>query len=124
MVEFFGAALLAEEMEQLARALLEGRVANQGEALEVMMQAILQLPVYLDRIQSARRDLPMVVLPLLNDLRAARGESCSRKPAFSRPISPGAPRRFLASPSSACAPRSCRHCCASCARCCKSHWWA
>ena len=44
MVEFFGAALLAEEMEQLARALLEGRVANQGEALEVMMQAILQLP--------------------------------------------------------------------------------
>ncbi len=74
MVEFFGAALLAEEMEQLARALLDERVANQGEALEVMMQAILQLPAYLDRIQSARRDLPMVVLPLLNDLRAARGE--------------------------------------------------
>lgn len=74
MVEFYGAALLAEEMEQLARALMEGRVANQGEALEVLMQAILQLPVYLDRIQTARRDLPMVVLPLLNDLRAARGE--------------------------------------------------
>ncbi|WP_205895333.1 Hpt domain-containing protein, partial [Metapseudomonas otitidis] len=74
MVEFYGAALLAEEMEQLAQALMEGRVTNQGEALEVLMQAILQLPVYLDRIQSARRDLPMVVLPLLNDLRAARGE--------------------------------------------------
>ncbi|MGQ7959785.1 Hpt domain-containing protein [Pseudomonas sp. SP16.1] len=74
MVEFYGAALLAEEMEQLARALMEGRVTNQGEALEVLMQAILQLPVYLDRIQTARRDLPMVVLPLLNDLRAARGE--------------------------------------------------
>ncbi len=74
MVEFFGAALLAEEMEQLARALLEERVANRAEALEVLMQAILQMPVYLDRIQSARRDLPMVVLPLLNDLRAARGE--------------------------------------------------
>lgn len=74
MVEFYGAALLAEEMEQVAKALMEGRVANQGEALEVLMQAILQLPVYLDRIQTARRDLPMVVLPLLNDLRAARGE--------------------------------------------------
>ena len=74
MVEFYGAALLAEEMEQLAQALLESRVSNQGEALEVLMQAILQLPVYLDRTQSARRDLPMVVLPLLNDLRAARGE--------------------------------------------------
>ncbi|WP_022967315.1 Hpt domain-containing protein [Denitrificimonas caeni] len=74
MVEFFGAALLAEEMEQLAQALLENRVNNLAESLEVMMQAILQLPLYLDRIQTARRDLPMVVLPLLNDLRAARGE--------------------------------------------------
>lgn len=74
MVEFYGAALLAEEMEHLAQALMEGRVTNQTEALEVLMQAILQLPVYLDRIQTARRDLPMVVLPLLNDLRSARGE--------------------------------------------------
>ncbi len=74
MVEFYGAALLAEEMEQLARALLDERVASQTEALEVLMQAILQMPAYLDRIQSARRDLPMIVLPLLNDLRAARGE--------------------------------------------------
>ncbi|MDG1579731.1 Hpt domain-containing protein [Pseudomonas sp. GOM6] len=75
MVEFYGAALLAEEMEQLVQALLDERVGNQGEALEVLMQAILQLPAYLDRIQTARRDLPMVVLPLLNDLRAARGEN-------------------------------------------------
>ncbi|MGX5217635.1 Hpt domain-containing protein [Pseudomonas segetis] len=74
MVEFHGAALLAEEMEHLSQALMEGRVGNQGEALEVLMQAILQMPVYLDRIQTARRDLPMVVLPLLNDLRSARGE--------------------------------------------------
>ena len=80
MVEFFGAALLAEEMEQLAQALLENRVNNLAESLEVMMQAILQLPLYLDRIQTARRDLPMVVLPLLNDLRAARGEKLSLKP--------------------------------------------
>nr|WP_294977469.1 Hpt domain-containing protein [uncultured Pseudomonas sp.] len=74
MVEFYGAALLAEEMEHLTQALIDQRVTSQGEALEVLMQAILQLPVYLDRIQSARRDLPMVVLPLLNDLRTARGE--------------------------------------------------
>ncbi|KAF1056094.1 MAG: hypothetical protein GAK44_00304 [Pseudomonas delhiensis] len=74
MVEFYGAALLAEEMEHLAQALIDDSVTSQREALEVLMQAILQLPVYLDRIQTARRDLPMVVLPLLNDLRAARGE--------------------------------------------------
>lgn len=87
MVEFYGAALLAEEMEQLVQALLDGRVPNQGEALEVLMQAILQLPVYLDRIQTARRDLPMVVLPLLNDLRAARGEKLlGNQPVRARPV--------------------------------------
>ncbi|SFK50966.1 Hpt domain-containing protein [Azotobacter beijerinckii] len=75
MVEFYGAALLAEEMERLAQAMLEERVSDRGEALEVLMQAILQLPVYLERIQTARRDLPLVVLPLLNDLRIARGEA-------------------------------------------------
>ncbi|MCY1270916.1 Sensor histidine kinase RcsC [compost metagenome] len=74
MVEFDGAALLAEEMEQLVQALIDERTASRTEALEVLMQAILQLPVYLERVQSARRDLPMIVLPLLNDLRAARGE--------------------------------------------------
>jgi chemosensory pili system protein ChpA (sensor histidine kinase/response regulator) len=75
MVEFYGAALLAEEMEQLTEALVEGRVASQRDALETLMQAILQLPAYLDRVQEARRDLPVIVLPLLNDLRAARGEN-------------------------------------------------
>ncbi|HCC63180.1 MAG TPA: hybrid sensor histidine kinase/response regulator [Pseudomonas sp.] len=92
MVEFYGAALLAEEMEQLARALLDESVASQTEALEVLMQAILQMPVYLDRIQSARRDLPMVVLPLLNDLRAARGEKLlSETSLFSPDMSVRAP---------------------------------
>ncbi|SEH48934.1 chemosensory pili system protein ChpA (sensor histidine kinase/response regulator), partial [Stutzerimonas xanthomarina] len=92
MVEFYGAALLAEEMEQLARALLDESVASQTEALEVLMQAILQMPVYLDRIQSARRDLPMVVLPLLNDLRAARGEKLlSETSLFSPNMSARAP---------------------------------
>ncbi|GGK02891.1 Hpt domain-containing protein [Pseudomonas matsuisoli] len=75
MVEFYGAALLAEEMEQLTEALVDGRVSSQREALETLMQAVLQLPSYLDRVQEARRDLPVIVLPLLNDLRTARGEN-------------------------------------------------
>ncbi|QEY60472.1 response regulator [Pseudomonas sp. C27(2019)] len=90
MVEFFGAALLAEEMEQLAQALLEDRVSNLAEALEVLMQAILQLPLYLDRIQTARHDLPMVVLPLLNDLRAARGEKLLSETSLFTPTLPAA----------------------------------
>ena len=75
MVEFYGAALLAEEMEGLTQALLDGTLAVRNEALEVLMQAILQLPPYLEQVQAGRRDLPVVILPILNDLRSARGES-------------------------------------------------
>ena len=75
MIEFYGAALLAEEIEQLALALQQNRVGQRAEAVQLLTQALTQLPVYLDRIHSARRDLPLVVLPLLNDLRSARGES-------------------------------------------------
>ena len=75
MIEFYGAALLAEEIEQLTLALQRNDVAHRGEAVELLSQAMTQLPAYLDRILDARRDLPLVVLPLLNDLRSARGES-------------------------------------------------
>ncbi|MFJ4143435.1 Hpt domain-containing protein [Pseudomonas sp. NPDC089734] len=75
MIEFYGAALLAEEIEQLALALQQNRVAQQAESVQLLDQAMTQLPVYLERVHSARRDLPLVVLPLLNDLRSARGES-------------------------------------------------
>lgn len=75
MVEFYGAALLAEEMEHLVEALQNERVSHRDEALHLLLQALGQLPIYLDRVQGARRDLPLVVLPLINDLRSARGES-------------------------------------------------
>ena len=88
MVEFFGAALLAEEMERLLQALLDDQVSNRNEAFEVLMQAILQLPIYLDRIQNARRDLPMAVLPLLNDLRATRGETLLSESTLFTPSMP------------------------------------
>lgn len=75
MVEFYGAALLAEEMEHLVTALQQNRVSHRDETLHLLLQALGQLPIYLDRVQGARRDLPLVVLPLINDLRSARGES-------------------------------------------------
>jgi chemosensory pili system protein ChpA (sensor histidine kinase/response regulator) len=85
MVEFYGAALLAEEMEALAKVLVEGDVANEADVLEVLMQAILQLPSYLEHIKVGRRDLPVVLLPILNELRAARGESLMSETALFAP---------------------------------------
>lgn len=73
MLELNGAALLAEELEQLGLALKEKRVSQRGEALGALFRGLEQLPLYLDRLRSARRDLPLVVLPVLNQLRAERG---------------------------------------------------
>lgn len=75
MVEFYGAALLAEEMESLAQALMNKSVRNEQEAQEVLMRAILQMPVYLDQVKRTKKDSPSSVLPLLNDLRAVRNEA-------------------------------------------------
>ncbi|WP_288371202.1 Hpt domain-containing protein [uncultured Marinobacter sp.] len=75
MVELYGAALLTEEMEKLTQAILNESVTSVDDAVEVLMQAILQLPQYLEHLGSSQDDFPMVLLPLLNDLRAARGDS-------------------------------------------------
>jgi len=92
MVEFYGAALLAEEMEHLVEALQHQRVPHRDEALHLLLQALGQLPLYLDRVQNARRDLPLVVLPLINDLRSARGESLLAETSlFSPPLPELAP---------------------------------
>lgn len=74
MVELYGAALLAEEMEQVVEALLTDAVGQKQDAYELIMRAILQLPDYLERLISGGRDMPLVLLPLLNDLRAIRGQ--------------------------------------------------
>ncbi|WP_331692875.1 Hpt domain-containing protein [Pseudomonas sp. ZY71] len=91
MVEFYGAALLAEEMEHLVEALQHERVSHRDEALHLLLQALGQLPIYLDRVQSARRDLPLVVLPLINDLRSARGESLLSETSLFSPQLPDFP---------------------------------
>ncbi|MGE8189974.1 Hpt domain-containing protein [Pseudomonas sp. NPDC086278] len=91
MVEFYGAALLAEEMEQLTSALQQNRVSHRDEALHLLLQALGQLPIYLDRVQGARRDLPLVVLPLINDLRSARGESLLSETSLFSPQLPDLP---------------------------------
>ena len=75
LVEVYGAALLAEEMEHVARYLIESAQENrnQPESLDALMRAMVQLPAYLERVLGGGRDLALVLLPLLNDLRAVRG---------------------------------------------------
>lgn len=73
MVELYGAALVAEEMEKLASTAAEGELKQEEEAYGALMRGIMQLPDYLERLLGGHRDIPIVLLPLLNDLRAVRG---------------------------------------------------
>ncbi|MBA1330065.1 hypothetical protein QQ73_02370, partial [Candidatus Endoriftia persephone str. Guaymas] len=72
MVEAYGPAMLAEEMEQVARAMFKRKVRQHEDAAEALMLALIQLPDYLEKLQAGDEDVPLIVLPLLNDLRAVR----------------------------------------------------
>jgi chemosensory pili system protein ChpA (sensor histidine kinase/response regulator) len=74
MVELYAPAMVAEEMELLAQALQEGRAADRDAACAALMRGVVLLPDYLERLQSGHKDIPIVLLPLLNELRAARNE--------------------------------------------------
>ena len=73
MLELRGATHLAEELELLGRAMADGQVSARGDCLGALFRGLEQLPPYLERLRGARHDLPLVVVPLLNQLRACRG---------------------------------------------------
>ena len=72
ILELYGAAMVAAEMGALAGELIAGGIAQREEAYTVMMRGLMQLPDYLERLSGGHRDVPVVLLPLLNDLRASR----------------------------------------------------
>src|SRR3990167_2204190 len=49
MLELPAPAMVAEEMEQLAGALLDGATGNRDEACAALMRGVVQLPDYLER---------------------------------------------------------------------------
>jgi chemosensory pili system protein ChpA (sensor histidine kinase/response regulator) len=73
IVEIHGAALLAEEMELTCRRLAETDDPQKSEqAIEALTRSMVQLPAYLERLIGGGKDVALVLLPLLNDLRQAR----------------------------------------------------
>ena len=75
ITETYGAALLAEEMEAVCAYLATLRAGKGREdGLDAVTRAMVQLPIYIERLLGGGRDIALVLLPLLNDLRAARGQ--------------------------------------------------
>jgi len=103
MVELYGAAELDQEMEHLAQSVLDGKVADRDEAFGALMRGLVQLPDYLDLIETGHKDIPIVLLPLLNELRDARGaEPVDQRvlfhPDIDRPLPPDAAGARVAYP--------------------------
>ena len=75
LTETYGAALLTEEMELGCNYLAKLRAGKGREdGLDALTRAMVQLPIYIERLLGGGRDIALVLLPMLNDLRAARGE--------------------------------------------------
>jgi chemosensory pili system protein ChpA (sensor histidine kinase/response regulator) len=75
LAETYGAALLAEEMELACKYLASLRPGKGREdGLDALTRSMVQLPSYIERLLGGGRDIALVLLPMLNDLRAARGE--------------------------------------------------
>ncbi|MCL5798745.1 MAG: Hpt domain-containing protein [Gammaproteobacteria bacterium] len=73
-IELDGGAFLAHEVERSLVALSSGQRQAQSDTIAVLTRAILQLPLYLERVVGTMHDNPHVLLPLLNELRTSAGE--------------------------------------------------
>lgn len=67
-----GVIMLMREISLLLMAIYAGDVKRLPQAREVMATASVRLRDYLQHLQDGYSDLPVIILPLLNDLRAAR----------------------------------------------------
>jgi chemosensory pili system protein ChpA (sensor histidine kinase/response regulator) len=85
MVEFHGAALFAHELELLLEALCNDEVIDAAQAHEAIMAGLLYLPGFLLQVRAARQDLPGILLPRINDMRAIRGADLMSELAFFNP---------------------------------------
>jgi chemosensory pili system protein ChpA (sensor histidine kinase/response regulator) len=85
MVQVYGPSMLAEEMELVVRDMAKGHVRQEEDAAEALMLALIQLPDYLEKLQGGEADVPLIILPLLNDLRAVRDAPLLSEAALFKP---------------------------------------
>ncbi len=65
-----GASILTDEMIAVGGHMLHNGNANCEDSLNALTDAVIVLPSYLDRLQAGHEDLPILLLPTLNELRA------------------------------------------------------
>lgn len=85
MVEIEGAKILAVELELLACALVDEEIAHKIDAAEVLAAGMYQLKGYLESLYHGQADLPLILLPILNDCRACQGKELFSESDFFAP---------------------------------------
>ncbi len=75
MLELQTASSLVQNVEQTIKTLLSGKIDSNETTYDVLMRALIQLPNYLDHLLIVQRDMPLALLPLLNELRALRKQA-------------------------------------------------
>ncbi|MEM8843585.1 MAG: Hpt domain-containing protein [Pseudomonadota bacterium] len=74
IMQIHGGVLLCNEIIKVIESLLEGKIDLLEEAQDVISSAIVRLDGYLEYVEAGHKDIPLVLMPLLNDLRASRGD--------------------------------------------------
>ncbi|ALG68249.1 hypothetical protein [Beggiatoa leptomitoformis] len=72
MLELQTAGLLVQDLELTIKTLLIGKIENSEKTYDILMRGLVQLPNYLDHLAIIQRDMPLALLPLLNELRVLR----------------------------------------------------
>lgn len=75
IMELQTAALLVQSVEGVFQALVAGKIVDAKEkekTYDLLMRSLVQLPNYLDHLSIVQRDMPLALLPLINDLRKVR----------------------------------------------------
>lgn len=75
IMQIHGGVLLADETIKVIRMLVDGSAARVEEAQDVVSRSIIRLGEYLGHVEAGNKDVPLVLMPLLNDLRASRDKA-------------------------------------------------
>ena len=86
VINLHGASMLTDELEAVLKFLLKRSVSgNEEDILQAIFGGILSLQDYLERIEKGAPDVPVILLPVLNELRASRQKHLLSESAFFSP---------------------------------------
>ena len=72
ILELQTVAILVNEIESTIKLLLSNKIENNESTYDILMRSLVQLPNYLDHLTIVQRDMPLALLPLLNELRTLK----------------------------------------------------